>query len=101
MLALLSLWLFARLRRRNLAVHGAREPKIPRSWPPSPPPIPGAGGCKDKEAKKAADGAEGISARRPGGWERDGEGDVGRGKKKEREERWVKGKRGTGRRGKW
>lgn len=38
-------------RRRNLAVYGARE--NPRSWSP-PPPIPGAGGCKDKEAKKSS-----------------------------------------------
>lgn len=52
--------LFTRTRQRNRAVHGARE--NPRSWPPLPPPpppppplIPGAGGCKDKEAKKAAD----------------------------------------------
>lgn len=35
---------------------GEREPA--KLWPPLPPPplIPGAGGCKDKEAKKAADG---------------------------------------------
>lgn len=80
-----ALSLFA-MSRRNLAVHRARESECPRSWPP--PPIPGAGGCKDKEAKKAAVATEGISRGRSGDQaEGDGgEGDVGRRKKKGRNE---------------
>lgn len=62
-----SLWRFLcfSLRvRRNIAVHEAIRERESRRWqPPQPPPIPGAGGCKDKEAKKKQPTARGGDKR--------------------------------------
>jgi len=66
--ALLCFLCFSQRVRRNIAVHEAIRERESRRWqPPQPPPIPGAGGCKDKEAKKKQPTARGGDKRETAG----------------------------------